>query len=61
MKTVLVTGGTGFIGSHACISLLEQNYNIVVLDSNINSSPNSLLGVKNIQMGVSRFILLEQI
>ena len=48
MKTVLVTGGTGFIGSHACISLLEQNYNIVVLDSNINSSPDSLIGVKNI-------------
>ena len=43
MKTVLVTGGTGFIGSHACISLLEQNYNIVVLDSNINSSPDSLM------------------
>ncbi len=48
MKTVLVTGGAGFIGSHACICLLEQNYNIVVLDSNVNSTPNSLIGVKNI-------------
>ena len=48
MTTVLVTGGCGFIGSHACVCLLEQNYNIVVLDSNINSSPNSLIGVKNI-------------
>ena len=48
MKTVLVTGGTGFIGSHACICLLERHYNIIILDSNINSSPNSLKGVKNI-------------
>ena len=46
MTTVLVTGGCGFIGSHACVCLLEQNYNIVVLDSNINSSPNSLIGLK---------------
>ena len=48
MKTILVTGGTGFIGSHACICLLEKKYNIVVLDSNINSSPDSLKGVQNI-------------
>lgn len=48
MKTILVTGGSGFIGSHACVCLLEQNYNIVVLDSNINSSLNSIIGVRNI-------------
>ena len=60
MKTVLVTGGAGFIGSHACICLLEQNYNIVVLDSNVNSTPNSLIGVKNIvRENVKSFIKLK--
>ncbi len=38
MKTVLITGGTGFIGSHTCISLLESGYKIIIVDSNINSS-----------------------
>ena len=42
MKTILITGGTGFIGSHTCISLLEIGYKIIILDSNINSSANVL-------------------
>lgn len=35
--TILVTGGAGFIGSHTCIELLEQNYNVVILDDLSNS------------------------
>ena len=27
MSKVLVTGGTGFIGSHTCVELLENGYN----------------------------------
>ena len=42
MKTILVTGGTGYIGSHACLALLEKNYRIIILDSNINSSAISI-------------------
>ena len=38
MKTILVTGGTGFIGSHTCVSLLEKGYKLIILDSLINSS-----------------------
>tara|TARA_B100000212_G_scaffold339776_1_gene318907 strand:- start:116 stop:1189 length:1074 start_codon:yes stop_codon:yes gene_type:complete len=38
MKNILVTGGNGFIGSHTCISLLENNYKLTIIDSNINSS-----------------------
>ena len=48
MKTILVTGGCGFIGSHTCISLLEAGYKLIVIDSNINSSPFSLERVKKI-------------
>lgn len=36
--TILVTGGAGFIGSHTCIELLGQNYNVVIVDDLSNSS-----------------------
>ena len=42
MNTILVTGGAGFIGSHTCLMLLEQGFEVYVLDSYINSKPNSL-------------------
>ena len=34
---VLVTGGTGFIGSHTCVELLDAGYEIVILDNLSNS------------------------
>ena len=34
---VLVTGGAGYIGSHACVALLEAGHDIVVLDNFANS------------------------
>ena len=37
MEYVLVTGGLGFIGSHICVELLQQNYNIIVIDNLSNS------------------------
>ena len=46
MKTILVTGGCGFIGSHTCLSLLKNFYNLIVIDSLVNSSPISLERVK---------------
>ncbi len=42
MKTILVTGGTGFIGSHTSLLLLEKGYEIFIIDSFENSSPKSL-------------------
>ena len=42
MKSILVTGGAGFIGSHTCVLLLEKGYNIFVIDSFINSSEKSI-------------------
>ena len=33
MKRILVTGGAGFIGSHTCVCLLENGYEICILDS----------------------------
>ncbi len=48
MKRVLVTGGLGFIGSHTCCSLLENNYELVVIDSLINSDIKSLKRIEEI-------------
>lgn len=36
--TVLVTGGAGYIGSHACVALIDAGYDVVVLDNLSNSS-----------------------
>lgn len=47
-KTVLVTGGAGYIGSHACVALLDAGYEIVVIDNLVNSSPLSMARVKTI-------------
>ena len=38
MKTILATGGTGYIGSHTCLELLKRGYKVIILDSLVNSS-----------------------
>ncbi len=48
MRRILVTGGAGFIGSHICVNLLKKNYEIIVIDSLINSSLNALNRVSRI-------------
>ena len=32
-QTVLVTGGAGYIGSHACLELLQAGFKVVVVDN----------------------------
>ena len=48
MKTILVTGGAGYIGSHTCVELLERDYNVIVVDNLCNSSEESLKRIKQI-------------
>jgi UDP-glucose 4-epimerase len=45
---VLVTGGTGYIGSHTVVELIEAGHEAVVLDNLSNSSEKSLERVKQI-------------
>ncbi|WP_203332328.1 UDP-glucose 4-epimerase GalE [Planococcus beigongshangi] len=45
---ILVTGGAGYIGSHAAVELLENGYEIVILDSLANSSYESILRIKEL-------------
>ena len=48
MQTVLLTGGAGYIGSHTCLVLLENNFRVVVYDSFINSSKLAIQRVRKI-------------
>ena len=54
-ETVLVTGGAGFIGSHACVELLEAGYEVVVVDNLDNSSEEALKRVAEIAGRPARF------
>ena len=45
---ILVTGGAGFIGSHTCVELLENGYEVVIVDNFINSKPEALNRIKQI-------------
>ena len=45
-KTILITGGAGYIGSHTCIELLNANYEVVVVDNLSNSSEESIKRVE---------------
>ena len=48
MKTILITGGAGFIGSHLADKLLESGNNIIVID-NMNDFYNPSIKQKNIE------------
>lgn len=45
---VLVTGGTGYIGSHTLIDLIQSGYDVVCADNGINSDQSSLSAVREI-------------
>ncbi len=47
-RTILVTGGVGYIGSHTCIELIKEGYVVVVVDNLSNSSRESLKRVEKI-------------
>lgn len=48
MKYTLVTGGLGFIGSHTVVQLLENNYNVIIVDNLSNSTIKVLDNIKKI-------------
>ena len=47
-QTILVTGGTGFIGSHTTVELIEAGYEVVVVDNLSNSRIEVLDGIEKI-------------
>jgi UDP-glucose 4-epimerase len=56
MANVLVTGGAGYIGSHTVLQLLENNYQLFVLDNLCNASPEGLKRVEQLTGKTVSFI-----
>ena len=52
---VLVTGGTGYIGSHTVVELLNNGYDVVIVDNFINSKPEVLNRILTITGKKPRF------
>jgi UDP-glucose 4-epimerase len=48
MKTFLVTGGTGYIGSHTIVNLLEQGFGVIAIDNLLNSKLNVIHQIESI-------------
>lgn len=48
MATILVTGGSGYIGSHTIVDLIENGYDVISVDNNSRSNPAMLEGVEKI-------------
>lgn len=57
-KTVLVSGGAGYIGTHTCVALIEAGYDVVVVDNFSNSEAAAIKGVEQI---TGRDIAFEQV
>ena len=46
-KTVLITGGAGFLGSHLCDYFISKNYKVIAIDNLITGNLNNLYHLKN--------------
>lgn len=55
-KGVLVTGGTGYIGSHTAVELIEAGYEVVIIDNLSNSDESVLEGIEAITGGRPDFV-----
>ena len=44
-QTILVTGGTGFIGSHTTVELINAGYDVVIIDNLSNSNADVVDGI----------------
>ena len=56
---ILVTGGTGYIGSHTVVDLLNHNYDVVIVDNYCNSKPEVLNRIFTITGKKPRFYLVD--
>lgn len=54
-KTILLTGGCGFIGSHCCIELIQNNYKVIIVDNLINSNDDVLFNIEKITQTMPKF------
>lgn len=57
-KNILVTGGSGYIGSHACVELLKNGYQVIVIDNLSNSQKQVLVQIEKITK--QRLVFIEK-
>lgn len=55
-QRILVTGGTGYIGSHTVVELQNAGYEVVIIDNLSNSNRDVLNGIKAITGTVPIFV-----
>lgn len=48
MKTILLTGGTGYIGSHTAVELMQHGYRVILVDNCANSAPDMVERIEKI-------------
>ena len=54
-KTILVTGGTGYIGSHTVVALQEKGYNVIIADNLANSEKEVIYNIEKITTILPKF------
>lgn len=59
MRKILVTGGTGYIGSHTCVELIQAGYEVVIIDNLCNSSESVINSIKSITGKLIQLIKLD--
>jgi UDP-glucose 4-epimerase len=57
--SILVTGGTGYIGSHTCVVLLEAGYDVIIADNLSNSSIKVIDKIKKISSKDIKFYKVD--
>lgn len=60
MKTILITGGLGFIGSHTAVELFESGYKVVIVDNLSNAKLKVLDSIEGISGQKPRFYQLDE-
>ena len=55
-RKILITGGLGFIGSHTSLKLLDNNYEIIILDNLSNSKIKVIKKIKKLAKKDFKFI-----
>lgn len=58
-KKILVTGGTGYIGSHTTVELIESEFNAVIIDNLYNSEANVIDSIQKITGVRPQFEILD--
>lgn len=59
MSKILVTGGTGFIGSHTVVELYNAGYEVIIVDDFSNSNPKILQQIETITGNKPEFVQLD--